>query len=371
MAVACKVRAIASSAGENADSGSGARDLSSTFRYQIDRDEIILGRSANADIRLPDETVSHVHCRVSVHEQMLQIEDLGSTNGTWIAGSLIDPRRQYAVKPGVVVRIGLFEVVFVDHLVEQQTATTAEDTASFARQMVCQLLGMEKVSRMEHHPRLRVTDGLQTGTELTIVKLGVSHLIGRGEDCDLQLVDADASRHHAVVMRQNAHVVLHDNGSKNGTRVNGTRMTDARLGDGDTIQIGRTFLVFKDTVGRALQKLDRIDCSTGSAPSSEVSLGKKKKPVLSEEQRHGASREAREGASSRVEAHGELRSSEPEDLPSDVVRAFDAPLVEASDQHVAEHDKHAHPEAGPDMVVAIGGLALFVLALSAIAYFLV
>lgn len=63
-------------------------------------------------------------------------------------------------------------------------------------------------------------------------------LIGRGEDCDLVLLDRQVSRHHARINRTEEGYVLEDLSSKNHTHLNGVRIeTKVCLQDGDEIQV--------------------------------------------------------------------------------------------------------------------------------------
>jgi pSer/pThr/pTyr-binding forkhead associated (FHA) protein len=48
--------------------------------------EITIGRSAGCSIVLDEQYVSQVHTRVFVREGQAFVEDLGSTNGTWLNG---------------------------------------------------------------------------------------------------------------------------------------------------------------------------------------------------------------------------------------------------------------------------------------------
>ncbi len=70
--------------------------------------------------------------------------------------------------------------------------------------------------------------------------------IGRDPSCDILLPDRVVSRHHAIIERCEEGYVLRDNGSKNGTFVNGEPVNDGHLlRDGDEIQIALRFrLIF-------------------------------------------------------------------------------------------------------------------------------
>ncbi|HVE92380.1 MAG TPA: DUF3662 and FHA domain-containing protein [Actinomycetota bacterium] len=71
--------------------------------------------------------------------------------------------------------------------------------------------------------------------------------IGRLADNDLVLPDPEISRHHAEVVDDsgNGMYVVRDLGSKNGTMVNGEKVDQHRLRDGDRIVVGHTVLEFR------------------------------------------------------------------------------------------------------------------------------
>jgi CheY-like chemotaxis protein len=64
--------------------------------------------------------------------------------------------------------------------------------------------------------------------------------IGRGAENSLCLPDQSISRCHAEVIRLGKDFLLRDLGSTNGTFVNGERMSEQLLSDGDTIQFGNS-----------------------------------------------------------------------------------------------------------------------------------
>jgi diguanylate cyclase (GGDEF)-like protein len=68
-----------------------------------------------------------------------------------------------------------------------------------------------------------------------------SSLIGRAQNAEVRLVDDGVSRQHASVRYDGKTLAVNDLDSRNGTFVNGTKITQlTKLEDGDKIQVGRT-----------------------------------------------------------------------------------------------------------------------------------
>jgi len=63
-----------------------------------------IGRSPRSQIVLPDDFVSSTHARIFARKQFLFLEDLGSTNGTFVDGRRIEGENQ--IKPGQEIVIG-------------------------------------------------------------------------------------------------------------------------------------------------------------------------------------------------------------------------------------------------------------------------
>ena len=55
----------------------------------LERGTVILGRGQDADIRFEDELVSRRHCALSFDGSSVTVEDLGSTNGTFVDGNFV------------------------------------------------------------------------------------------------------------------------------------------------------------------------------------------------------------------------------------------------------------------------------------------
>ena len=69
-----------------------------------------LGRSSDADLQLVDGKVSRQHCRFTIRNGRLEVEDLGSHNGTYVNGEKLTAARALAAGDKVAVGDSLFLV---------------------------------------------------------------------------------------------------------------------------------------------------------------------------------------------------------------------------------------------------------------------
>lgn len=82
--------------------------------------------------------------------------------------------------------------------------------------------------------------------------------VGREEDCDVTIPDRQVSRHHALFRLTSSGSTLEDLGSKNGTFLNGQRVTEpVRLTEGDEIKVSfvQTFLYLSSDATLPLSEL--------------------------------------------------------------------------------------------------------------------
>ncbi|MFM7109177.1 MAG: FHA domain-containing protein [Planctomycetaceae bacterium] len=85
--------------------------------------------------------------------------------------------------------------------------------------------------------KLVVASGKSAGRTIAIKRNRL--LIGRAEDCDVRPLSEDVSRRHCEVLVGPSDAWIQDLGSRNGTFVNGARITEkTRLNDGDIIRVG-------------------------------------------------------------------------------------------------------------------------------------
>lgn len=96
----------------------------------------------------------------------------------------------------------------------------------------------------------------RTGASLIVVEGGMAgkvfslhyqvHVIGRGEEADLILLDPEISRMHARFKRHEEHYIIEDLRSANGTWINGAKVDGRQLLlPGDRLRLGQTELVIR------------------------------------------------------------------------------------------------------------------------------
>lgn len=87
----------------------------------LERDQVVLGRALEADIRLNDAKSSRLHARICIEvdpksgRKLFKIQDLSSTNGTLVNGQIV---REAVLTPGDKILIGdhLFRFELLDEI---------------------------------------------------------------------------------------------------------------------------------------------------------------------------------------------------------------------------------------------------------------
>jgi FHA domain len=70
--------------------------------------------------------------------------------------------------------------------------------------------------------------------------------VGRGMTADITIDNTTVSRRHALIVRRGQRTLVLDDRSLNGVHVNGRRVTEAPLRDGDIIVLGRVVIRYRE-----------------------------------------------------------------------------------------------------------------------------
>jgi pSer/pThr/pTyr-binding forkhead associated (FHA) protein len=159
--------------------------------------------------------VSGHHCRLTWDDSGYVLEDLGSTNGTFVNGVRVTDRVR--VKRSDSITLGLTTPMTWPH--------EATDPGNFTAQAM---------------PRIDPTAGP------TLDFQGTEMVVGRAPDCNRSLDLPMVSGRHARLFRANDQILIEDLGSANGTFVNGRRVDgDVAVKVGDLISLGSYTLVLR------------------------------------------------------------------------------------------------------------------------------
>lgn len=110
-----------------------------------------------------------------------------------------------------------------------------------------------------------ITRGSQPGRRITIVHWPAT--IGRDASSIIPIDDNRVSRHHARIKKRDRLYILEDLQSKNGTWLNGDKVTNSVINSGDKILIGDTEIVFltpEAQIDLATELLDLEHAATGA-----------------------------------------------------------------------------------------------------------
>ena len=73
-------------------------------KYDLGKEETIIGRSSKADIQVDQESISRNHAKLSLDDKRVTISDMGSTNGTYVNDDLVEGEHQ--LRNGDLIKIG-------------------------------------------------------------------------------------------------------------------------------------------------------------------------------------------------------------------------------------------------------------------------
>ncbi len=120
-------------------------------------------------------------------------------------------------------------------------------------------------------PKLYILSGILEGKAIDIAEERCT--IGRALDNMIRLEDGTVSHHHAMLLTENGEFKLRDLNSTNGTRVNGTRIVESKIKNGDQVRLGSVEMRFESDAKKTSQPLPQVQAGidlsqvgTGSTP---------------------------------------------------------------------------------------------------------
>jgi pSer/pThr/pTyr-binding forkhead associated (FHA) protein len=200
-------------------------DESNRTMVKLVRADYSIGRAEDSTIRLTERNISRAHARLYRENGAWVLEDRESFTGSFINGERVKGTRP--VKHGDTIQLGDYRLDLSDEEAELAAAEAP----------------IEPIAPVAPLPdRFIVVQGPDVGATFPLTEQKL--LVGRGEECQIALDDASVSRVHLEVIRTEHGLMVLDQGSSNGLRINGTDLPSAMLRSGDLLELGDVRLKF-------------------------------------------------------------------------------------------------------------------------------
>jgi len=230
---------------------------------------VTVGRGADSTVHITDEAASRDQCRLQAQpDGAWTLIDLASRNGTRLNGQLID---EHPLKPGDTILIG--KTAITVETLAAEPAPAAPDADDEDTELAEAPLGL----------RLVFAAGPNAGQDYLVTRR-ITRIGRRKRDNDIALFDTGISNRHAEIRRGPDGFILVDEGSKNGTLLNGERVRRSPIRPGDQIQLGRTLIEVHAAAASAEAPApvsvppeeeaaeDETDEAAGALPGSRIAL---------------------------------------------------------------------------------------------------
>lgn len=196
---------------------------------QLTKERTMLGRRPYNDIVIDNLAVSGEHAVMHMNEHEVEVEDLGSTNGTYVNGKAI---KRLALRNGDTIEVGKYKIRYL----QEEADGGYEKTMIFKPGMVPPPLAPRPApaapAAVPMSAVIRVLSGAAAGREVALTKVVTT--IGKPGVA----VASITRRHHGFVL---AHVEGPDTPLHNGTRIG---QAPVPLHTGDMVELAGTEMQF-------------------------------------------------------------------------------------------------------------------------------
>lgn len=147
--------------------------------------ELVLGRSDQADVRIDEPTVSWAHARVTLSGSEVLLEDLGSTNGTFVRNQRVTgpqalpERARIRLGPRVTLRLDYLDAL--EHRALRQV---------YESSVLDPLTGVHNRRYLEERARTELSYALRNGAALSVLLVDIDHFKQVNDRCGHAIGDA-------------------------------------------------------------------------------------------------------------------------------------------------------------------------------------
>jgi pSer/pThr/pTyr-binding forkhead associated (FHA) protein len=234
-----------------------------------------VGRNDDNTLRLSETKISRYHARLTLKETVVFVEDLGSSNGTFINDRRIEAKKPLQLHSGDRLRFDRDEFEFRAPAEESNKtemrpaegptrpaswiedpdgkhtvfiAPTPKKTSAAKAPGPSAAISQSPAHSPGDAPYLLISTGSNSGKKIEMPVTAAARqtwTIGGQSGRDICLNDAGVSAIHATLRRDGSAWQLTDDLSVNGTFVNDTKILQCFLSDGDRIRFGPLECAFR------------------------------------------------------------------------------------------------------------------------------
>ncbi len=217
--------------------------------FDLDQTSIVVGRGEDADILIDNPAMSRRHAEFRRESDGWVVQDLGSSNGTFIGEERLEGPR--AVQEGTEVAFGKFSIVFGKAVGRDEAAPAAAAREAVAAPSVAAVEGTMHIKGHEVKELLKDAErkrrahlvwesGGQSGQHY--LSEAPAALFGTDELCDVRV--PTGPKHHLLIMNTKEACDVRWLATFGAIKVNGQSTKKASLKDGDVVEAKGLKLTF-------------------------------------------------------------------------------------------------------------------------------
>lgn len=153
--------------------------------------EVVVGRSAEADVRIDDPLASRQHLRVRTRAGSFEVTDLASANGTRVGAQPLAAHTPLALLPGQHVRVGDTVLAF------EAAAPTPSRQSTLAKFTERHIEVVQGAAMLERDPATRILYATARRASAGHINILLQGETGTGKDVLARAVHAMSPRHAA------------------------------------------------------------------------------------------------------------------------------------------------------------------------------
>jgi pSer/pThr/pTyr-binding forkhead associated (FHA) protein/tetratricopeptide (TPR) repeat protein len=235
-------------------------------RVKLSKMRTLVGRSQDADLILPNRSVSRTHLAVELRGNAYYAVRISRSRPILVCGQGVEEAR---LRNGDEIAIDPYKLVFSSLRLEDQyppysphPRRAGELVPSVPSLHATTLVPTTHGKGHEAYLIAHVEDRIETHP------LNTSRVVlGRAEQCDVFLDDASVSRLHCAIEKRPAGFFVVNLSSSNPVRVNDVETEETRLFDGDRLSMGSLSLTFRSDNPRDIPPANQRITAEGNRSS--------------------------------------------------------------------------------------------------------